>query len=53
MIKTKKNYKCPYKEPPVPMMDNYDHTRDSWLLIDFLHKVYVRATLPKEIIGGR
>lgn len=51
MIKTKNVYKCPYKEPPVPIMDMHVHIRDRWLLIDLLHKVYGRATLPRDFRG--
>ena len=47
MIKTtKKNYKCPYKEPPVLFMDMYVHISKRWFLIYLLHKMYGRATLP-------
>ena len=53
MIKTNKFYKCPYKEPPVPIMDMHVHTSDRWLFIDLLHKVYGRATLQRDFRGER
>ena len=53
MIKTKKNYNCPYEDncPPVLIMDMHVHISERWFLIDLLHKVYGRAILPKDFRG--
>ena len=53
MIKTKNSYNCPYKEPPVPIIDKHAYISDRWFLIDLLHKVYGRATLPRDFREGR
>ena len=51
MTKTKNFYKCPCKEPPVPIMDMHVHINERWFLIDLLHKVYGRATLKRDFRG--
>ena len=44
-----KKIKCPYKEPPVFIMDMHVHISERWFLNDLLHKVYGRATPPRDI----
>ena len=51
MIKTKKIYKCPYKELPVLIMDMYVHISERCFLLDLLQKGYKRATLLKDFKG--
>ena len=53
MIKTKKIYKRPYKEPPVLIMDMHVHSSERCLIIDLVHNVYGRATLPRDFRGER
>ena len=53
MIKTKIFYKCPYKEPPVLIMNIDVHISERWFLIDLLYKVYGGAILPRGFGGER
>ena len=53
MIEIKKTSKCPYKEPPVLVMNMNVHISEMWFLIDLLQKVYGRNTLPRDFRGER
>ena len=53
MIKTKNFYKCPYKEPPVFIMDMHVYISERWLLIDLLNEVHGKAILPRDFRGER
>ena len=53
MIKTKNFYERPCKEPAVLIMDMHVHIIKRRFLIDLLHKVYERATLPRDFRGER
>ena len=52
MIKTKKFYKCPYKEPLVLIIDMHVHVSERWFLIDLLYEAYGRETLSRTLFRG-
>ena len=53
MITFKKILKCPYKEPPVLIMDMQVHISERWFLYDLLPKLYGRTTLSRDFRGER
>ena len=53
MIRTKHFYKYPCKELSVLIMDMYVYISERWFIIAVLHKMFGRATLPRNFIGER